>query len=301
MRRRGPLVYRLLLRLLPAAFRRRAGHEELELAFIACMERERRRRGRIGVVWAWLRGVVDVLTAAALMWVDVRRSRQVAALSQLDTPHGDTLMRTLVQDTRHAIRTLRRAPLFSAVVIATLGLSIGVNTAISSIVDAVLLRALPYRGPDRLAVAYEAIGQSGPIGFSAPDFKAFESRVTSFEAIAAFTGRQYQLSGIDRPERVAGARVSAAVFEVLGVAPSPGRTFSREDDDGRRPVVVLSDRLWRRHFAADAAVIGRSISLDRRSHTVVAIMPPGFVFPNRGPLLNNVPGRSLRADQLQRP
>ena len=200
-------------------------------------------------------------------------------------------MISLWLDVRYAVRAMRSAPGFSAVVIATLALAIGVNTAIFSVVDGVLLRALPYRDPDRLVMLYEGIPKalSGPIGFSAPDFKAFESRVRSFEGIAAFGGRQFELSDRDQPERVSAARVSAAIFDVLGVPPALGRPFSRAEDDARVPVVILTDRLWRRRFAADPRILGQSISLDRRSYTVVGVMPPRFVFPNRGPLINNDP------------
>ena len=287
---RAPRVYRLLLCLLPAEFRSREG-DDLEALFSACLRRERTRYGRIGAVWAWLRATADILLTAVLLRADARRHRAIANIHQPAVPSGDSAMTSFLQDVRYAARTMRRAPGFSFVVIMALALAIGVNTAIFSIVDAVLLRTLPYRDPGRLVLLYEAIPRagSGPIGFSAPDFKAFETRVTSFEGIAAFGSRQFELSGVDQPERVTAARVSAALFDVLGVPPALGQTFSREDDEGRRPVVVLSDRLWRRKFAADPGIIGRAVALDRRAYTVIAVMPRDFVFPNRGPLLNSVP------------
>ena len=283
-------AYRLLLCLLPRSIRTR-NHSELEAAFAACLERERRRSGAAGAVWAWIRAVVDILITGILARQDDRHRRRIAALTEPATRRGDNLMISLWLDVRYAVRAMRSAPAFSAVVIATLALAIGVNTAIFSVVDGVLLRALPYHDPDRLVILYEGIPKalSGPIGFSAPDFKAFESRVRSFEGIAAFGGRQFELSGRDQPERVSAARVSAAIFDVLGVPPALGRPFSREEDDARVPVVILTDRLWRRRFAADPRILGQSISLDRRSYTVVGVMPPRFVFPNRGPLINNEP------------
>ena len=200
-------------------------------------------------------------------------------------------MMNLWQDLRYSIRVLARAPLFSAAVIVTLGLAIGASTAVFSVVNTVLLRSLPLADPERLVLLYEAIPKaiSGPIGFSAPDFKAFEQRTRSFTGIAAFGNRDFELSGVQQPERVTAARVSAGLFDVLGVAPAIGQAFTREDDEGRRPVAILSDGLWRRAFGADPGVLGRTVILDRQPYTVVGIMPRSFVFPNRGPLLNNVP------------
>ena len=152
-----------------------------------------------------------------------------------------------------------------------------------------LLRALPYRDPARLVLLQEAIGNMGPAGFSAPDYLAFEARASLFESIAAFRNREYELSGVEPPERVIVTRASATLFETLGVRPALGRAFTREDDEPARLVAVLSDALWTRKFARDPAAIGRAILLDRQPFTIVGIMPRGFMFPQRGPLINNVP------------
>ena len=200
-------------------------------------------------------------------------------------------MTNLWQDLRYSARVLARAPGFSVAVILTLALAIGATTAVFSVVNTVLLRTLPFAEPDRLVLVYEAIPKaiSGPIGFSAPDFKAFEQRTRSFTGVAAFGTREVELSGVQSPERVTALRVSGSLFDVLGVSPAIGQTFTREDDDGRRPVAILSDGLWRRTFGADPAILGRAVVLDRQPYTVIGIMPRPFVFPNRGPLLNNVP------------
>ena len=130
-----------------------------------------------------------------------------------------------------------------------------------------------------------------PIGFSAPDYGAFEQRATSFESVAAFRNREYELSGVDQPERIFAARVSASLFTTLRVAPALGRGFTRDEDEGRQPVAVLSDLLWRRKFGADPGIIGRPIVLDRMAYTVVGVMDADFTFPNRGTALNNVPAQ----------
>jgi predicted permease len=213
-------------------------------------------------------------------------------------------MRSMLHDLRHALRQLRRAPLFSFLVIATLALAIGANTAIFSVVNGVLLRPLPYADPGRLVILYERIGSLDPFGFSAPDLVAFRERARSYTSLAAFRSVEFELSGIDQPERIAAARVSASLTDVLGVAPALGRGFTAAEDVGREPVAILSDGLWRRKFGGDPSLVGRSISLDRRAYTVVGIMPPGFSFPNRGPSLNNVPAEifvpiSFTAGQLR--
>ena len=198
-------------------------------------------------------------------------------------------MQSLLYDVRHALRQLGRAPLFSALVVSTLALAIGANTAIFSVVNAVLLRSLPYSNPDRLVLVNEGLGRMDPFGFSAPDLVAFRERSRSFDGLAAYRTAEYELSGIDQPERVPAARISASLMDVLGVAPALGRPFTEAEDTGRQPVAILSDGLWRRAFGADPAVVGRTVSLDRRAYTVVGVMPARFTFPNRGPRLNAIP------------
>ena len=201
-------------------------------------------------------------------------------------------MISLWLDVRYAVRAMRSAPGFSAVVIATLALAIGVNTAIFSVVDGVLLRALPYRDPDRLVILYEGIPKalSGPIGFSAPDFKAFEARVQSFEGIAAFGGPSVRAvgqgsagtcqrrAGVRRDIRRAGRAAGSRPFLYSG--------RRRRSCTGRRPDGSPVATKVRRGSANPRA---KHLLLDRRSYTVVGVMPPRFVFPNRGPLLNNEP------------
>ena len=199
-------------------------------------------------------------------------------------------MQSIWYDVRYALRAIRRAPLFSALTVATLAIVLGANTAIFSVVNSVLLRSLPYSQPERLVVLYEGISTiRAPFGFSPPDYAAFAERTRSYERLAAFRSVEYELSGVDQPERIPAARVSAAVMDVLGIRPALGRMFTAEEDTGRQPVAVLNDCLWRRKFGADSAVIGKPVMLERRSYTIVGVMPPGFTFPNRGPRLNNVP------------
>ena len=263
-----------LVRLYPRRYRER--HGDLAAEIEACIARERTfvQRGAavLHVVW-------DALT-----------TRPFPPATRHPAPGtGDPLMQSLLYDLRHAFRLLRRAPLFSALVVATLALAIGATTAIFSVVNTVLLRSLPYAEPDRLVLLYEGIGSNWKVGFSAPDLVAFRERTRSYDGIAAYRSVEFELSGIDRPERVSAARISASLMDVLGVSPALGRSFTAEEDTGGQPVAVLSDGLWRRAFGADRAVVGRTVSLDRRAYTIVGVMPARFSFPNRGPRLNNVP------------
>ena len=277
-----PWWVRLLLACYPRGYRERHGRE-IANAIDACLERER-AAGAAGALTR-VRLAIDSVTAALLVRRDQspRRARR--------TDRGDSVMQSLRNDLRQAIRPHTRAPQFSAQVNATHALAIGANTAIFSVVNAVLMRSLPYAEPERLVMLYEGVGTrlERPFGFSAPDLVAFRERARSYDALAAFRCLEVELSGVDQPERVAAARISASLMEVLGVAPALGRTFTAVEDSGRQPVAILSDGLWRRKFNSDPSLVGGTISLDRRVYTVVGVMPAGFSFPNRGPVLNNIP------------
>src|SRR4051794_9042684 len=262
MSTRSPRLYRGLLWLLPAAVRRERGDDMVE-AFLACRDRERRRLGIAGLGHAWIRSTVDVIIAAIIIRLDTRRARRITAFTRT-SPSGDHVMNQIWIDLRYAARRMRQAPLFSTAIVLTLALAIGATTAIFSVVDAVLLRGLPYPQADRLVMVY--LGWKAaprPMGFSPPDYLAFEERATAFAEMAAFRNREYELSGVRQPERIVAARVSASLFETLGVPPLHGRAFTREEDQGQQPVAVLSDKLWRRVFGGDTAAIGRAVILDR--------------------------------------
>ena len=279
---------RLLLHAYPRHLRQREA-DGLEAACMECLARERRRLGRFGAAYAWGRLIADTLIAAILLRADEHRRRRAAWVHVPPSAPREILMTRLWQDIRYAARRLRRAPIFSLAVIATLALTIGATTAVFTVVNAVVLRALPYEDPGRLVL----MGQAFPkmtFGFSPPDYLAFEARAGFFESIAAYRNREYELSGVEPPERVTVTRASAALFDTLGVRPALGRPFTREEDEAGRRVAVLSDALWERTFGRDPAAIGRPILLDRQPFTIVGIMPRGFTFPQRGPIINNVPG-----------
>jgi predicted permease len=190
---------------------------------------------------------------------------------------------TLGADLRHALRGLRRHPAFAIVVILTLGLGIGINTATFSIVNAVLLRPLPFSEPERLVTLEERLSRVDFGGtFSPPDFFDVESEQQSFENVAAYVGFPLELSANGEGGLVDVARVSAALFPIFGVTPLRGRVFGTGEDRPGVDVAVLSERLWQSRFNADPRIVGRSVMLDRRPYTVIGVMPSTFEFPQRG-------------------
>jgi putative ABC transport system permease protein len=195
-------------------------------------------------------------------------------------------MTGLASDLRFAWRTLTRTPGFTAIVIAILALGIGANTAIFSVIDAVLLRPLPYERPGELVHVSESDRANDVAGRNplAPgNFLDWRERQKSFTGLAAGSTFSFNLTGTDTPERLLGAGVTWDLFALLGVRPALGREFLREEDRPSAPrVVILSDALWRRRFAADRSVLGRSISLAGEPFTVVGVMPPRLDFPEHG-------------------
>ncbi len=199
----------------------------------------------------------------------------------------------MLQDLRFALRVLARSPGFTAVAVAVLALGIGASTAIFSVVDTVLLRPLPYQDPDRLVVVQEGLPKLGPdargIPLPAPDVLDFRQQNRVFSFLAAYRNSQFDLAEGGEPERITGARVSASLFPMLGIPPARGRAFTEEEDQPGRLVVVLSDGLWRRRFASDAGILGRTVRLNSQPHTVIGVMPRGFSFPQRGPRFHAEP------------
>jgi putative ABC transport system permease protein len=286
MKRLTRLGFRLLLLFYPPALRDGRA-PELEAAFAACIDRESRRLGPLGMVYAWLRLVLDAVAFGTAMRRDERR---ICTDRRFTSTPRETPMKSLWRDVVYAVRITRRTPAFSAVVVLTLALAIGATTAVFSVVNAVLIKSLPYAEPDRLVLAYTGFASEGAPprwGFSAPDYLAFEPRASMFSSFATFRNREYELADVDPPERIMGIRATATLFETLGVKPAIGTVYSRADDEAGRPVAVISHRLWTQKFGADRNILGRALRIDRRPYTIVGVMPERFSFPNRGPELNS--------------
>jgi predicted permease len=193
-------------------------------------------------------------------------------------------MNNLLQDLGYALRQLRKSPGFTAVAVVTLALGIGANTAIFSIFNATLLRPLPYKDPNRLVILWSTIprmGFSGPGSLTDPDYIQWAEQNRVFEQIAAFRGQTSNLTGNGIPERLIGSTATASLFPLLGAAPELGRVFSEEEQlPGRENVVLLSHRLWARRFASDPDLVGKPITLDGKSLTVLGVIPARLQFPN---------------------
>jgi putative ABC transport system permease protein len=245
----GERVYRRLLRLYPRDFSDDYADE---------MTRFYRDRVRAeGATGVWLALGADLARTAP--------SEQVS---------------TLVQDVRHAWRTWRRTPVLALAALLTLALGVGANTAVFSVVHGVLLRPLPYPDADRLVEVFEDNTRAGGGPFfrvSLLNYLSWVERARSFDALAAFNGRDFTVTEQGDPERILGGAVTASLFRVLGISPIVGRRLTREDEQpGAAPVALLAESLWVRTFGADPAVVGRSITLNGIRHQIVGIVPAAF-------------------------
>jgi putative ABC transport system permease protein len=190
----------------------------------------------------------------------------------------------MIQDLRYAVRVLFKSKALTIVALLTLALGIGVNSAIFSVVNAIVLRPLPYPRSQDLMVVWGNLHKTGleEIEISALEFRDFQQQCQAFDQIAAYTTAGLNLTGVDQPERLRGAAISANLFPTLGAQPHLGRNIAAEEDQyGNDRVVIISHSLWQRRFGGDAGVINRTIQLDGRTVTVAGVMPFDFHFPDR--------------------
>ncbi len=190
----------------------------------------------------------------------------------------------VIQDVRFALRMFAKNPAFTAIAILALALGIGANTAIFSVVNAILLRPLPYKNPDQLVMIWENATHLGfPKNTPSPaNFLDWRQQATVFEGMAAFAERSFNLTGVGEPERLDGRRVSANLFDLLGVTPIIGRTFVADEDKAGTKVAILNESLWRRRFGSDPSVVGRAITLNNESYTVVGVVKSTVRLPAFG-------------------
>src|ERR1039457_3699191 len=190
-------------------------------------------------------------------------------------------MQNLFQDLRYALRQLRKNPGFTAVAVLTLALGLGANSAIFSVIDAVLLRPLPFRAPSRLVVVKPTEpGRRDDIGVSYPTFLDWRARNHVFDGLSIFREDDFTLTGQGEPAHLTGAVVSANMFSLLGVPPVIGRDFVPEEDQliGTGLPIILSHSLWQNRFGSDPRIVGQSLTLDGQTFAVVGVMPLGFQF-----------------------
>ena len=193
-------------------------------------------------------------------------------------------MGALFQDLKFGLRMLAKNPGFTAVAVLTLALGIGANTAIFSVVNAVLIRPLPYKDPGQLVLVMERLPTitPKPIPLPAPDVVEFQRDNLTFQNVAGFQSIHMELSGGEQPQLISASRVSSTLFPLLGVPPLLGRTFSTGEDQPGRLVAVLSYGLWQRQFGGDRDALGKTVILNRKSYTIIGVMPRGFKFPLEG-------------------
>ena len=254
-----------LLYLFPARFRDAFG-ADMRVTFD---DRWREAAGiRLG-----MRTIADLIASATLVRLSQRKPYPARK--------GDSSMTILWQDFRFALRTLAKSPGFTLVALATLALGIGVNTAMFSVANAVLWRSMPYADPDRI-VWVGAVERKNPDvawGASYPNFRDWQARAHSFGAIAGILQAGRILREGSERTRLSGLGVTPEYFAILGVQPAAGRVFAASDDQpGAAPVIVLSDRMWRKTFAGDPSTIGRTIKFEDSSFTVIGIMPEHFEY-----------------------
>ena len=199
-------------------------------------------------------------------------------------------MQDLLSEFRFSLRSLRHDRAFSAAAIVVLALGIGANTAIFSVVNAVLLRPLPFNDPSRIMQLWHTPpARSFPglswFSVSPANYLDWQRQSSSFDHMAAYGFRSFTVGGKERPEAIQAAAVASDFFPLLRTQPLLGRTFAPDEDrPGQGHVVVLGYNLWRDHFASDQGIVGRSILLDGETYSVIGVMPPTFQFPSWGKL-----------------
>src|ERR1700733_4020175 len=223
------------------------------------------------------------LVAAGLSQEDARRAARVewgspiVVREQVRSYGWEHPIQSLIADLRYAARQLLHNPGFALVTTLTLSLGIGATTAIFSAVNPILFQPLPYSHADHLMMLWEMRSDGSPQPVTFGTFHGLQERTRSFDAMAVMKPWQPAMVGSGQPERFEGQRVSADYFRALGVAPVLGRDFQAADDQFHGPnVVILSDRLWRLHFAGDRTIVGQQVKLDDNLFTVIGVMPNSF-------------------------
>ena len=225
---------------------------------------------------AYRRSLAELQTSE-MLWRELRQPEQTLVPA---STRRRNVIADLWQDVRFGCRMLLKQPGFTLIAVITLALGIGANTAIFSVIYAVLLRPLPYPAADRLVLlTTTGTKEDLPTYMSYPDYVDLRDRTHSFDDTACFVDDVFNVTGVEPAVAVDGRRVNWNFFEILGVKPQVGRLFAQSDDQaGALPTAAISDALWHEKFGGDAAVIGKTISLDGRSFTVIGVLPPDFEF-----------------------
>lgn len=273
-------LYRASLLIFPRDFRARFADEMS--GFAEARLRAARTRGRASVMWAFATLIADLAVSAAREW----SSRAPAPPQQFHLPERPRdNMDVLTRDIRFALRSLVRRPGFTIVAVLTLALGIGANTAIFSVVDAVLLRPLAYPDPDQLTLVWGTQGGQGGQGVVYADYLDWRARNRSFSEMGVFRGQSMNLSGGDRPDRVIGSFVDAGFLRTIGARTSRGRLFTDAETavPTKQPVALLSYEYWETHLGGDPAIVGKPIMLNGTTFTIVGVTTPNMPVPLGAP------------------
>src|SRR2546427_10010367 len=191
-------------------------------------------------------------------------------------------MNTIFQDIRYGVRMLLKTPALTFIVILALALGIGANTAIFSVINAVVLRPLPYDHAEQLLFLNERSPVLDEMSISYPNFTDWRDQNHVFEKIGVYNRNSYNLTGYGDSERILTAQVSADLLSALRVNALIGRVFTNDEDQpGAAPVVVLSYGLWQRRFGGQTSILNQTLTLNGKSYTVIGVMPPGYAYPSR--------------------
>lgn len=272
------LALRAATRTYPARFRRQFA-TEMQWAFEARCTDSWQQRGALGLSSAISRSLVDVVRAGLGERFARRGASSNRSMPRRDPQEPGNLINSTLQDVRFAIRLLRKNPGFTLVAVLTLALGIGANTAIFTLIDALIGRPLPgIEAPENLFAMYTS-DDGGSAGVSAyADYRDFAEQLETVAGLAAYKPREANLSADGTTEQISSMMVTGNYFEVLGVAPTLGRVIGPADDvapDGH-PVAVISHGLWQRRFAADPAAVGSDIRVNGRAFRIIGVTPPGF-------------------------
>jgi predicted permease len=260
---------RILLSRCAALFRRRNLDEDLDAELSSHIEfavEENMKRGM---------SAQEARTRALREFGGVTQTKEAYRVQQ-----GLPFLEAVLIDVRYGLRQLRKSPAFAATAILTLALGIGGMTAVFSVVEAVLLRPLPFKDSGQLLSLHEWVREDPhEFNVTAPDVLIFQRESKAFSGEGGYIGAGYDVTGAGAPFHAAAERVTASLFPVLGVDPLLGRTFTQKEDENTAPVTVISYSLWRERFQSDPGVLGKTIDLDRRPYTIIGVMPRNFEFP----------------------
>lgn len=268
--------YRLLLRAYPRAFRERFGQDLQELFEDLYQTRAMTMSGSQRALF-WYRVVIDTVRHGLAERLNHRHRRLPLGAHHAK---GPSAMSLFAEDIRHATRALRQQPAISAAVLVTLALAIGANSAIFTVINAVLLRPLPFDRPEKVVMLFERDPRSSVAFVSVPTFTDWQQTLQTVDALSLVGWQSVNLTGVQEPDRLRGGFVSADFFRVLGVQPVLGRAFApEEDDEGASKTVVLAYATWQTRFGSDPAILGRTLMLNNEPHEVIGVLPRVFELP----------------------